>query len=148
LDRDVVLILEPPEQTGAPFRLSARFYDTRDRLALMIWRNEWQVGVGNYDVKVVGQTIRVYEAADQVALGLAVHPPHNVIIESLRMLHRGYRIGISPQQVSMRTPSGKEVFTGFAGEIAGVPMILGKDNLSIGGNGIAVNNWVLTRRPE
>ena len=53
--------IKPPEQSGAPFRFSGTFYDSNGKASLRIADNEWQALNNNWDVEVIGPSIRIRE---------------------------------------------------------------------------------------
>lgn len=46
INGDKIIYIEPPEHSGGPYRLSAKFYDIKNQLSLEIIRNEW-FGLGH-----------------------------------------------------------------------------------------------------
>lgn len=84
-----VLSIAPPEAQGEPFRLSGRFADRHGKTTLLIIENTFRSSVGNWDVEWVGPRLIVRRAAGEIALSLALHPPHRIDIERIDMFFKG-----------------------------------------------------------
>ncbi|GEM_PF-374384 len=70
-----LLQVKPPEETGAPFRLCARFPSSNGAEAMIIEDNEWKAGVQNWDVDVVGRTVTIRERHRRIVLQITTTPP-------------------------------------------------------------------------
>jgi hypothetical protein len=57
-----------------------------------IGNNEWRSPTTNWDVEVVGQRIIIRSAARDLALILRTEPPQRIVVERMRMLHKGIRL--------------------------------------------------------
>lgn len=79
------------EEPGAPFRLSATFYNTRGEQSLKIVDNEWQVAGWNWDVEVTGGSIVIRDRPRHVSLQLKAAPPNGIIVERMDMYILGTR---------------------------------------------------------
>jgi hypothetical protein len=89
---DDLLFVEPPEEPGAPFRISARFYDLNEQEIFRIDRNEWSGPPTNWDVECVGGRITIRSSPWKIALRLLIKPPKELIVERIDMAYRGERI--------------------------------------------------------
>jgi hypothetical protein len=89
IKREPILIIEPPEQVGAPPRLSARFYDRTAKLVARIDRNEWRGLSTTFDIEAKGKTWKIRSAVGDIDLLLHVEPPHGIAIERLRLHYGG-----------------------------------------------------------
>ncbi len=104
---DSILTVEPPEEPGAPFRLSALLCDRDGREVLRIEDNEWKVPTTNWDVEVVGQLITIRRAMREVVLQIRTEAPRALIITRLDMFHRGTHIRCKEgQHLSVLSLSG------------------------------------------
>lgn len=65
-----LLRIDPPETEGAPFRLSARMFNSNGDEILRIVENEWQISQGNWDVEVVGCRIILRRGMGDITLRL------------------------------------------------------------------------------
>ena len=77
--------IEPPEASGAPPRISAKFFDINGLPELEIMQNEWLCSTGVWDLKVYGQIIEVFSSHSQRRLRLKAKPPHGIEIQYLNM---------------------------------------------------------------
>jgi hypothetical protein len=89
---DIILKIEPPEENGGPFRLSASLTNRSGTEILNIDQNQWNTSTSNWDVQVVGSRITINNGAGDVALILQTEPPRIVSLERLDMYHKGVRL--------------------------------------------------------
>ena len=89
---DGPLLIEAPEEPGAPFRLSGTFYDSKGQATLSIDRNEWKAHSQSWDVQFTGPVLTIREAAGHIHLRLKADPPKGVIIDRIDMVYRGHVI--------------------------------------------------------
>lgn len=109
---DDLLIVEPPEAPGGPFRISASLSNRAGTEVLRIVRNEWQTPSSNWDVQVQGAAITINNAPGDVALVLRAKPPNGVVLERLQMVHRGVSLQVSKKVgLTVRGPTGAEFST-------------------------------------
>jgi hypothetical protein len=87
-----ILSVEPPEESGGPFQLSAVLCDDQGQTVMEIERNEWRTPVENWDVEVTGRRIICRRAHRDVTLRLRSEPPRLLVVESLSMFYKGFRI--------------------------------------------------------
>lgn len=84
--RDVPLCkIESAEEGGAPFRLSAQFFNSEGEPSLRIIENEWQASTDNWDVEATGARIVVRDAHRHISLRIVADPPDKLIIDRLDM---------------------------------------------------------------
>jgi SEC-C motif len=103
-----ILAVEPPEEVGGPFRLSALLCDSAGTEILRIVSNEWQASTNNWDIEVIGQQIKIRSAHRNVTLSLRTLPPHTIIIEKLDMYYQGTHIVCDGENYfKVITPSGR-----------------------------------------
>lgn len=106
-----LFIVEPPEEPGTPFRISAAFYDRLGKEVCRIVQNEWQGLTSNWDITNVGREIAVRGAHGQIALQMRLDPPNRLIIENLDMCYKGFRITVEGGgQVTTYLPDGSMWF--------------------------------------
>ena len=95
---DPILCVDPPEQEGGPFRLSAVLTDSEGKEILYIDENEWQAPTTNWDVEVTGQYIRVRRAHRDIVLSLKMDAPAGIIIEKLNSSYKDIKIVCQNEQ--------------------------------------------------
>jgi len=109
---DDILKVEPPEQPGGPFRISALLANRSGTEVLRIERNEWAASTSSWDVQVEGPRITIHNAPGDVALILRALPPSGLDVERLDMFHKGARFTIRKQTgLTVRAASGAEFTT-------------------------------------
>lgn len=91
VDDTTLLSIEPPEQAGAPYRLSGEFYDDEGNLLFRIAKNEWFGESKNWDIECVGGRIIIRTKPRNISLQILCNPPNEVIIEKLNMLYKDTR---------------------------------------------------------
>lgn len=84
-----IIQIKPPEEEGAPFRLSGRFFNSQGQETLIIVDNEIQVSANNWDVTMEGKVLIIREARAKIHLRLTVNPPSQIIINRLNMTYKG-----------------------------------------------------------
>lgn len=130
---DEILRVEPPEQVGGPFRISALLANQSGTEVLRIERNEWQTPIENWDVHVVGAKITIHNGPGDIALDLVADPPAGIILERLNMFHKGARLMVRADQgFVVRSPGGAEFTT------SGATIADSQVAISVSPNGIAV----------
>ena len=87
-----MLCVDPPEQDGAPFRLSAILTDRDENDILIIDENQWQNPTINWDVEIKGQRIKIRRALGDILLILRIDPPHRIVIERLDSYYDGVKL--------------------------------------------------------
>jgi hypothetical protein len=112
--KDLPLIqIKRPEEVGAPFRLTAYFYNTLRALTLSIIDNEWYAYDTNWDVEVSGRTITVRDEPGQFSLRVVAEPPERLIIDRLDMIvHHTHFIGTEKTLILHALKGGYSVFEG------------------------------------
>jgi hypothetical protein len=90
-----LLAIKPPEEAGAPVRVSARFYDEDEAATLAIVDNEVQVFVGNWDIETVARKTTIRRGPGEFALELEIEPRRFIVINRLDMCYKKIRIAIT-----------------------------------------------------
>jgi len=83
-DKPAIEIKEP-EQPGAPFRLSANFFNASGEQTLWIDENEWSASTDNWDVVASGGNITVREGPGHISLRIQARPPDEIVVDRLDM---------------------------------------------------------------
>jgi hypothetical protein len=91
LDEPILSIL-PSQDRHEPFLLSAKLRDIKVNISLEVDKNEWKSPNTNWDCRTEGSTIYIRSAPKNIELLLRQEPPNKIIIERLRMKHRGFTI--------------------------------------------------------
>ena len=103
----------PPEEEGAPFRLSGVFADSTGKVTLKIVENEWFASSETWDVEVVGPRITVREGDRNIALIVRADPPNVLVVERLNMNVGGNWITVQGGVFSITDRQGRtNSFTG------------------------------------
>lgn len=92
VDGDPLFQIEPPEEAGCPFRLSALFYDQLGNKIFRIIQNEWQGPTTNWDIEIKGPKITIRNAPKEITLVIRAEPPEKLVVERLNMFYKGARI--------------------------------------------------------
>jgi hypothetical protein len=86
-----LLLLLPPEESGAPSRVTAFFPTLDGGWSLAIFRNEWRVLPHTvWDVKVEGPKITIRRKAGDTLLQFRTIPPHRLEVLSLNVQTNQY----------------------------------------------------------
>lgn len=80
-----VFSVAPPEELGAPFRLSALFCDAQGKGIFEIRQNEWRASSGMWDVKTLGPLLTIKSTVDDSTLVLRAIAGNGLRIEQLNM---------------------------------------------------------------
>jgi hypothetical protein len=88
---DELLSIEPPEEDGGPFRVSAQLANRDGTEIIRITRNEWSTPTSNWDVQVEGSRITIHNGPGDVAV-VRSDPPAGLVVERLDMFHKGTRL--------------------------------------------------------
>ena len=94
------------EESGAPFRLSGTFHNSRGFPSLEIVDNEWRAFDSNWDVEAVGGAIVVRDGPRHISLRLVAEPPNGLRVEQLDMSINGIRFIGSPAEFKVQFPGG------------------------------------------
>lgn len=98
--------VEPPEEEGAPFRLSGLFSDSSGKVSLQIIENEWLASSSNWDVEVSGGSITIREAKGSIHLKLIAKPPDTIVVDRLNMFLNGLTFEANGDFLRVRNPQG------------------------------------------
>ncbi|HSX32394.1 MAG TPA: hypothetical protein VLF43_03965 [Candidatus Saccharimonadales bacterium] len=116
---DDILKIEPPEEPGGPFRLSALLSNREGTEILRIEQNEWMAATSSWDVQTSGGRITIHNSPKDIGLVLKVDPPRSISVEKLDMYHKGVRLKADDQVgLQVIAPSGVK-FTTTGAEIEG-----------------------------
>lgn len=94
-----ILYFEPPEIKDGPYRLSAKFYDSKGKLSLEIKKNEWFGYIDNWDIECKGKTITVREKQGTLGLVITASPPKGIIIEKMDMLYDEVQVKCNKKEI-------------------------------------------------
>jgi hypothetical protein len=125
VDETVLLSIEPPEEPGAPYRLSGEFYDDSGNLLFRISKNEWFGETCNWDMETIGGTIVIKSKPSTVNLKVRCNPPRGIIIEKMSMLFRDtrfmcdeYELRVKGHDKGIVIISGREIVAQSTGCVA------------------------------
>jgi len=106
-----LFMIEPPEQNGGPFRISAVFYNREGKKTCRIIQNEWQGFASNWDITSIGNEITVRQDHGDIVFRMYSDPPTRLIVDRLDMFYRGYKVVVKEDgQTSMYLPDGSMWF--------------------------------------
>jgi hypothetical protein len=115
--------IEPPEEEGAPFRLSGFFCDSTGEVTLEIIENEWLASSSSWDVEVSGGAIIIREAHRNIHLKLVTEPPNKLIVDRLNMNLGGLGFEANGDFLRVKFPNGGvSEFTGCGSDNCNVGM--------------------------
>ncbi len=118
--------IQGPEELGAPFRLTAHFFNATGQPSLFIRDNEWFAFSSNWDVKTSGGAITIRDAPGRISLQLVAKPPHGLIIGKLDMYVYGYHIIANADMLAIAFPGGEfNYFTSGLFDNAPIGLMLG-----------------------
>ncbi|MCL5279675.1 MAG: HNH endonuclease [Planctomycetes bacterium] len=103
--------VDRPEKSGAPFRISALFYDREGRETCRIVENEWHGFIANWDIECTGNQFEVHRAHGEIAFRMRHVPPNELAVDRLDMFYRGFRVIIQPDgRTTTYLPDGQMWF--------------------------------------
>lgn len=105
IDNTEILKISPPEEMGAPYRLSGNFYDKIGKMIFSIKENEWVGEVTNFDINYVGGRIIIKNSYNETALQILCDPPRRLIIEKINLYYKGAKIIGDQNSLEFRTKS-------------------------------------------
>ncbi len=113
IDDTVLFGTLPPEEPGAPFRLTARFFDEESRPTMQIVDNEWKLNVGaTWDFKHVGPRIKIHGANSKDRLELLIAGQGHIVIERMNFTFNGVTLMADRENFLFRSDTlGMRVFT-------------------------------------
>lgn len=110
-----LLQVTPGDAPGEPFRISGFFTDSIGKISLRIENNEWMARATNWDVEVIGPTIKIREGHGKVHLVLTADPPYGLIVTKISMFLHGFQFIGNETEVRIVGPNGGEMnFSGMA----------------------------------
>lgn len=114
-----LLRIDGPEKSGAPYRISGRFYDADGRLVFSIDHNEWLGEPSAWDIECVGPRIVVRQGHRAIVLQLCAVPPEGIVIERADFAYKGTRVRVDADLLSVVSPTGAQAKVGGR-SIAGI----------------------------
>lgn len=105
-DDQVVFGFSAPEQPGSPVQLNAILTDDRGNELLRIINNEWQVGIGRYDISVTADTLKVNTSPSDTILEMSLAAGREIWIRKLNMHYRGFSVLANEDSFTFRIPGG------------------------------------------
>ncbi|HXC17855.1 MAG TPA: hypothetical protein VNV60_10480, partial [Holophagaceae bacterium] len=107
-----VFSITPPEEDGAPFRLSATFTDPHGHPSFEILNNVWELHSGSWDAECVGGRIEIRSHEGPYTLIVKMEPPNGIRIERLHMRLKHLVFEGNEHTLLVHTPSGTKQLTG------------------------------------
>lgn len=130
--------IQPPEEVGAPYRLSAIFHDNKSEPVLEIKNNEWKANSDAFDIVTSQGKIGIRKDGKFV-LKIFTFPPNKIVIEEIDMLYKGVKIQGDSKKIVFIPPYGgglnfeREVtFTAQKTETSMLSVSTEKSGLTIG----------------
>lgn len=109
---DVCLLsVKPPEEKGAPFRLSAIFHDNQNNRILEIIDNEWKARSDVFDLICTNGKIGLRQNGNFI-LKIISFPPNQIVIEGLDMLYEGFKMISNQNEIKITHQNGTSVNLG------------------------------------
>lgn len=116
-----IMQLKPPEEEGAPHRLSGIFCDSSGNEIFRIVDNEWQGSLAAWDIEASGGTLTIRVAPKKIALRLIVNPPDEVRVDRINMHYQGCDISGDSDSLEIKTPDGSRLYYERLGKIVAAP---------------------------
>lgn len=108
-----LIVMEPPEEPKAPFRLSAIFQDKSGKEIAKIVQNEWVGASDNWDIRTKGSEFTIRSGSRSIDLKINISYDE-LKIERLNMFYRGYVITCKNDIAILTNPvGGSIVMRGF-----------------------------------
>jgi len=92
--------VDKPEEPRGPCRINAVFFDRNGKMACRILSNEWQGFVSNWDIKSTGKELTIWRDRRDIVLKMRSNPPHELVIDRLDMIFRGYKIVVDTEGIT------------------------------------------------
>ncbi|WP_441000273.1 HNH endonuclease [Fodinibius sp. SL11] len=106
--------IQKPEKPGAPFRLSATFFDQEGKQTLRIEENEWVADSDNWDLETKGPRIIIREALYDIHLIIRAMPPKGIAIERMKMRIHNHFVEGDEETLTIYDPNaGSMNFTNY-----------------------------------
>lgn len=86
--------------------ISANLFDQRGSSMMRIKNNVITYMPRNWDVEMVGPTVRIRTARNRVAMELHVSAPHTVYVRRLNLFHSDWDVDAKPGRLLFKTRSG------------------------------------------
>ena len=130
---DDVLSLLPPEQEGAPYRVTARFKDRSGETILEIVENEIRASTGNWDIEFVGQHLIIRDSGG-VSLRATIQAGVEVGFDEFLISHSGVEVWAEPDgRIWAALPDGAMTYSsGWTIEHAAYFMLIEQNGLVMG----------------
>ncbi len=104
--------ITPPSVEGKIFKISATLRNNKGNIILQIEENEWLSSTTNWDCKVEGQRIILRSGPGKIDLILRSEPPQRIVIEQLKMTHKGIEINCSEgKKLTFKELNGSSIET-------------------------------------
>jgi len=121
-----LFMVQKAETAGAPFMLSANFFNSQGQPSLQVVDNEWRVSEENWDVEATGGKIVIRDAPGHISLRLVAGAPDALVVEQLDMFLAGIRfIGSSTELRVEYSGGGGGTFTNCLVDGGRVGLMLG-----------------------
>jgi hypothetical protein len=106
IDDEPILSIVPGDE-DEPYSLSANLRDSSGNIIMEIDKNEWKTSTEHWDCKTIGDRIQIRKAVGKIELIIRQIPPHELRVERLTMIHRGYKIELHESDFTkFTTPEG------------------------------------------
>lgn len=92
IDGESILSVDPPEESNAPPRISAKFYDQNNKEVASIVQNVWRGSADAFDIEAKGGTFKIQSDERQVDLLIDLVPPNLFVIERINLAYNDARI--------------------------------------------------------
>lgn len=104
-----LFLIEPPEESGAPYRLSATFCDQSGFPSLLIRRNEWRTSSSQWDVTLINGRITIRSGHRKISLQMLFVPAEGIIVEKVDMKLLNYHFLGNQETLTITQPNGGKI---------------------------------------
>ena len=146
IDGEDVFSIGPPLVTHGPFTVNASLYDKSGRQTIKIVSNEFQAGVSNWDVEIIGPRVTIRSAPGKFDLVIRMEPPHRLVIERLDMVYKSFSIQCREGQETIIEGAGTLLMTTgatFDGYDVAINVSGSSLSMGVGGGSVYIRHMVI-----
>jgi len=111
------LLAVTPSNDSEPGSISGRFFSDAGEEMMRIVRNEILFKSANWDVEVVGRSVKVRSAPGKICLEIQIDAPRGVVVKKLDMAYRDIHVFANEDVFLVGKKINKDYYFWFAAEI-------------------------------
>lgn len=109
IEEKELISFKSPRDEGEPFLLNAEFYNDQNELVLKIENNEWEATTDNWDLEIIGRTLKIRERLGKFVLEIENNPYGIFSIKRINMNYKGYKISNTKKKFIVTTKTGMQM---------------------------------------